>query len=306
MRWRLRWTTWTVTTLAVVACSGGEPPREAAADTTSTPPPPADAVLGASWSHDGSRLAVTWKRGRRARIFGLFGPAKDTILPTPSRGLPVTSAEGSDASWAPDGLWMAFATTRGGNSEIYRARPDGTGPENLTRNPADDGEPAYAPNGRRIAFTSDRDGHGTRLYLMNADGTDPHAVDPAGVPSDADQLHPAWSPDGRVLAFTARRGAVVSIWVDTLSGGGSGKVASGDAPAWSADGAYLFFSRNDSIFRTSLRGPRGGDATLVVADGRAPSPSPRGHWLAFVRGTADQAALYLLDLGTKAVTRITS
>lgn len=295
-----RWTTWAAAVLAMVACSAGEPAKDAAGDTTSAPPPPADAVLSASWSHDGSRLAVSWLRGRRARIYGLFGPVKDTILPTPSRGLPITTGQGSDATWSPDGLWVAFATTRTGNSEVYRARPDGTGPENLTRNPSNDAEPAYAPGGRVVAFTSDRDGRGPRLYVMNADGSSPHAV--AGDLPDGEQHDPQWSPDGRVIAYTVRRGADVSVWVDTLGGGG-GRVGPGDEPAWSNDGTRLFFTRHDSIF---ARGTEGGPASLVVADARAPAPSPRGRWMAFVRGTPTHAALYLLDLRTKVETRITS
>ncbi len=300
MRRQGRWQAWGVVALMVAACSGGEPARNAAADTTATPPPPADAVLGASWSHDGARLAVTWKRGRRSRIYGLFGPVADTILPTPSRGLPVTTGEGSNPSWAPTGIWVAFATTRGGNTEVYRVRPDGTGPENLTRNPANDDEPAYSPDGRRIAFTSDRDGHGPRLYVMNADGSESRAV--GGQLPDAPQHGPSWSPDGRVLACTVVQGPDTTVWVDTL-GGGAGEMGRGEEPAWSSDGRSLFFARHDSVF---ARPVAGGEAVFVVADGRAPSPSPGGRWLAFVRGTATQAALYLLDLRSKVETRITS
>lgn len=300
---RRRWkrTGWVAALLAVMACSPGEPARSPVRDTTAAPTPPADAVLSASWSHDGTRLAVSWLRGRRARVYGVFGPAADSILPTPSRGRPITVGQGSDATWSPDGLWVAFATTRTGNSEIYRVRPDGTGPENLTGSPSNEGEPAYSPDGRSIAFTSDRDGKGSRVYVMRADGRDPHPVAEA-LPGSA-QHAPTWSPDGRVLAFTVREGADTVIWVDSLSGGRRGRLGKGHEPAWSADGTHVFFTEGDSVF---MRPTAGGPATLVVADARTPAPSPRGRWLAFVRGTASASALYLLDLRTKAVVRITS
>jgi TolB protein len=287
-------------TLMAAACSGGEPAEKAPVDTDTVAPPPADAVEGASWSRDGRRLAVTWLRGKRSRVYGLFGPVKDTILPAPSRGLPITARQGSDATWSADGFWVAFATTRTGNSEIYRVRPDGTGPENLTRNPSQDVEPAYSPDGAHIAFASDRDGGAFRIYVMRADGSDPRAV-AADVPGRG-QRRPAWSPDGRVLAF-AVQGVGVVIWVDTLSTGRVGKLGPGDQPAWSSDGRSVFFVAGDSIME---RRADGGPPHLVVAGGWAPAPSPGARWLAFVRGTDKASALYLLDLRTKTEVRITS
>ena len=47
---------------------------------------------------------------------------------------------------------------------------DGSNPVNLTNNPADDRSPTWSPDGRRIAFVSDRDGN-HEIYVMNADGT---------------------------------------------------------------------------------------------------------------------------------------
>jgi hypothetical protein len=66
---------------------------------------------------------------------------------------------------------------------------DGTGQTNLTNNPALDQEPAWSPDGNRIAFHSDRDGN-YEVYVMNADGTGQTNLtnNPA-----ADDF-PAWSP----------------------------------------------------------------------------------------------------------------
>ena len=47
---------------------------------------------------------------------------------------------------------------------------DGSGQRNLTRNPANDSDPTWSPDGRRLAFVSDRDGD-LEVYVMNADGS---------------------------------------------------------------------------------------------------------------------------------------
>lgn len=292
-------TTWVVAALATSACAPGEPSKEEGTPAT-TAQAPRDAITQAAWSRDGRRIAVSWYRGNRSRVYGVFAPASDGAMPEPSRGLPITAGQGEHATWSPDGLWVAFATTRDGNSEIYRVRPDGTGAENLTRSPSGDAEPAYSPDGKFLAFTSDRDGGAPRLYVMGADGSNPRLV--ADDLPGTEQHDPAWSPDGRVIAFVAREGAEDSIYVATVVGGGWGKLGEGDQPAWSADGGHIFYSENDSIF---ARRSNGGARGFVLADGRAPAPSPDGHWLAFVRGSGPTVGLYLLDLESKAETRIT-
>ena len=47
---------------------------------------------------------------------------------------------------------------------------DGSGQTRLTNNPATDGDPAWSPDGTKIAFVSDRDGN-LEIYVMNADGS---------------------------------------------------------------------------------------------------------------------------------------
>ena len=73
---------------------------------------------------------------------------------------------------------------------------DGGNVRRLTSDSAVDRMPAWSPDGKLIAFESDRDGEG-KIFVMNADGSNPHRV---SAQAGADS-HPSWSPDGQQIVF---------------------------------------------------------------------------------------------------------
>ena len=80
---------------------------------------------------------------------------------------------------------------------------DGSGPTRLTNNAAADVEPAWSPDGSRIAFASTRDGN-FEIYVMNADGSNQTRLTNNAAADD----QPAWSPDGTRIAFKSNRDGI--------------------------------------------------------------------------------------------------
>ena len=103
---------------------------------------------------------------------------------------------------------------------IYVMDTDGGKLQNLTNNPADDDGPSWSPDGKHIAFVSDRDGgRFWGIFVMNANGSNPR-----NLTKDGDDLHidfdPSWSPNGKHIAFASfgRNGGKADIYVMDADG----------------------------------------------------------------------------------------
>ena len=95
-------------------------------------------------------------------------------------------------SLSPDGKEFVYAGIESGNLDIYLRKVAGKNPINLTKDsPVADTQPAFSPDGQRIAFRSERDGGG--IFEMGATGENVKRLTNFG-------FNPAWSPDGRQVA----------------------------------------------------------------------------------------------------------
>ena len=110
---------------------------------------------------------------------------------------------------------IAFTSTRDGNDEIYTIGADGGNPVRLTNHRANDWFPAWSPDGRRIAFVSERHELGIPgIYVMDADGGNPTRL----LDRLARYFFLAWSPDGTRIAFTSGRDGDDEIYVMAADG----------------------------------------------------------------------------------------
>ena len=101
------------------------------------------------------------------------------------------------SSLSPDGKWIVYGGEGEGNRDIFLQSTTGRTPINLTGDsPADDDEPAFSPDGERIAFRSSRDGGG--IFVMGRTGESVRRITRAG-------FNPAWSPNGTELVYTTVR-----------------------------------------------------------------------------------------------------
>jgi len=96
---------------------------------------------------------------------------------------------------------------------------DGTEQVNLTNNAAFDGNPAWSPDGKKIAFTSRRDEEESEIYVMDADGGNVRRL----TRSPGYDEHPTWSPDGKKIAFHGEGDELLTNDIYVMNADGSHK-----------------------------------------------------------------------------------
>jgi TolB protein len=140
---------------------------------------------------------------------------------------------------------VAFASSRDGDSEIYRMPVAGGEATRLTAFHRDDWGPVPSPDGKTIAFLSDREGR-PRIFLVAADGTGIRRLT-GRKDADRDEASPVWSPDGRSIAYLVEGGGESNLWLRDVATGAERVLTPlrlRDAePCFSPDGAWLAVSR---------------------------------------------------------------
>ncbi len=156
---------------------------------------------------------------------------------------------------ATEGTWMSVDVSPDGQTIVFDllgdiyAVPIGGGPARpIMTGPAFDWHPRYSPDGRTIAFTSDRSGI-ENIWLMDADGKNPRALT---AEKDSYVRSAAWTPDGNYLVARKEDGKragipPVELWIYHREGGGGIKMTSSDdvnnagGAVASRDGRWIYY-----------------------------------------------------------------
>ncbi|MEJ2152519.1 MAG: hypothetical protein P8Y29_06140, partial [Gemmatimonadota bacterium] len=164
-------------------------------------------------------------------------------------------------SWSPDGQELVFTGQKGGTSDLYIVRRDGTDLRRLTNDRYAQRDPVWSPDGNRIAFTTEF-GEGTDFDLLSYDEYQIGVYDLTSgevrfmsdiSAQEGKSINPQWGPDGKTIAYLSDRTGITNIFLydlekretyqltDMLTGV-SGIIESSPAMAWSRDGSRMVFS----------------------------------------------------------------
>ena len=198
-----------------------------------------------------------------------------------------------DGDWSPDGRRIVYTSwqdsTVGGTSlrsDIFVMNADGGGSHRLYDAAYSAQHARWSPDGAQVAFeVFDVAFRSSRVWLVNADGSDPHPLTPAG------NFSPEWSPDGSRLLYLSERAPRDRWTMYTIRPDGSDeRQVAGDeactanvfAPRWSPDGSRIAYTC-DAGSQTSLWmiGANGKQRVFVSGDGLGAVWSPDGASIVF-------------------------
>ena len=256
--------------------------------------------------------------------------------PTPAVGLPLAADLAIEFA-AESGTWMSVDVAPDGRTilfdllgDLYTVPIEGGDARCILPGLAFESQPRYSPDGKRIAFISDRSG-GENVWVADADGAHPA---PLTSTLDAKYVSPAWAPDGesilaacqpeplttqfRIARYPARGGkaepVATALWT------ARGKPAHSLGPAASRDGKSLFYARYDrgeseynkkqlyqapevplaQVVRRDRATGEEQEITHAPGGGFRPVLSPDGSLVAFGSRQGVRTGLRLLDLATGA------
>jgi Tol biopolymer transport system component len=229
---------------------------------------------------------------------------------TPTR-ITHTDAATGQGRFSPDGGQLVWVSNMSGDTEIYTSDADGSNIRRLTTSPGPDVNPAWSPDGRKIAFVRNND-----IYTMDIDGTGLLRLTTDG----ATNLLPSWSPDGQIIAYQSLRDGSHDVYTIGRNGGTSQQLTSGTNPVGYgyptfsglqprplASGLAVFHSNRHGNEDIIAMRPDGTGLWRLTSDPNTdlePALSRDGERVAFVSYRSGSRDIWIMDADGSGQTRV--
>lgn len=237
------------------------------------------------WSPDGTLILYHSLRNRTQATLRVMRPDGSD-----SRQIAAIPRGVNSLTWSPDGTRLLFS-----NGDIYSLAVDSAGSMTQLTRPGEgvNTEPSWSPDGRTIAFISDRAGT-PDVYLLRSNDPRPLRL----TDNRAWTQYLSWSPDGRLLLYTSTRDGNIAIFTLDVEcilqrGPGAGCTTrltspsiENREPVWSPDGQRIAFtSLQDGNLEIYVMNADGSNPTRLTHSPRVdwlPKWSPNGEYIAFL------------------------
>ena len=237
-----------------------------------------------------------------------------------NRGLPLTAARAARFTTS-EGTWMSVDVSPDGRTLVFDMLGDlytlpiaGGAATAISTGLPHDMQPRFSPDGRRIAFVSDKSGD-NNLWVVNADGSNPRQIS-KGIGDDF--RSPEWTPDGQYIVVSRARpfAGLEKLWMYHIDGG-TGLELVGGTPglrmlgaAFGPDGRYVWYHQRTGSWQYNAQMPQyqlrvydretGTVTPMSARYGSAfrPAISPDGKWLTYASRQDAETGLRIRELAT--------